>query len=55
MVMNDSSSGILDDDYGRYLTLKNQIFQNYFAAVSIDNEYYNLDYTNQIQIIPTEW
>ena len=55
MVMSDSNLDPLDNEYGRYLVLKNQIFQDYFSAVEIDNEYYNLDYPNKMQIIPREW
>ena len=55
MVMSDSNLNSLDNEYGRYIVLKNQIFQDYFSAVEVDNNYYNLDYPNVGQIIPREW
>lgn len=53
--MGDTYINTQDTDYQRFLTLKNQVFQNYFAAVEVDNQYYNLDYPNVGQIIPREW
>ena len=55
MVSGDTTYNSQDTEYQRFLTLKNEIFQDYFAAVELDNEYYNLDYPNQNQIIPKEW
>ena len=53
--MGDTYINTQDTDYQRYLTLKNEVFQNYFQAVEVDNQYYNLDYPNVAQIIPREW
>ena len=55
MVTGDTTYNSQDTEYQRFLTLKNEIFQGYFSAVEVDNEYYNLDYPNQNQIIPKEW
>ena len=45
----------LDDDFNRFLLLKREVYGNYFAAVDLDNDYYNLEYPNKTQIIPREW
>ena len=49
------SADSMDNDFNRFLMLKREVYGNYFAAVDLDNDYYNLDYPNKQQIIPKEW
>ena len=55
MSMDYENYDSLDNDFNRFLLLKREVYGNYFAAVDLDNDYYNLDYPNKTQIIPREW
>ena len=43
MSMDYENYDSLDNDFNRFLLLKREVYGNYFAAVDLDNDYYNLD------------
>jgi hypothetical protein len=45
----------IDDDFGRFTRLKNQVFSGYFTKLQEDTDYYNGNYPDIGEIIPREY